>query len=116
MRFLVVDDDPIVLKLIPMVLRQEGHEDIRVASTGMAALGILSNAIDPFDAILLDIEMPEMNGIDVCARIRQMPGYRSIPIIMLTARSDTGSIESAFSAGANDYITVSVRPACTDAP
>jgi DNA-binding response OmpR family regulator len=105
MKFLVIDDDPIVLDLVSMVLRQEGHTDISVASSGLAALNILSHSTDPFDALLLDIEMPEMNGIEVCAKIRQMATYRRTPIIMLTARSDTGSIESAFSAGANDYIT-----------
>lgn len=105
MKFLIIDDDPIVLELVSTVLRQEGHTDISVASSGMAALNILSHSTDPFDALLLDIEMPEMNGIEVCEKIRQMPAYRRTPIIMLTALSDTGSIESAFSAGANDYIT-----------
>lgn len=105
MNFLVIDDDPIVLELVSMLLRQEGHTDIGVASSGVAALDILAHSTDPFDVLLLDIEMPEMNGIEVCAAIRQMPAYRRTPIIMLTALSDTASIESAFSAGANDYIT-----------
>ncbi|KIN71530.1 response regulator [Sulfitobacter guttiformis] len=105
MKFLIIDDDPIVLDLVSMVLRGEGHEDVYVASSGKEALNILSHAADPFDALLLDIEMPEMNGIEVCAKVRQMHDYYRTPIVMLTARSDTGSIESAFSAGANDYIT-----------
>lgn len=105
MKFLVVDDDPVVLELVPMVLRQEGYTDISVASSGKAALDILSQPTGQFDALLLDIEMPEMNGIELCRKIRQMPAYRRTPIIMLTARTDTSSIEDAFSAGANDYLT-----------
>jgi len=105
MKFLVIDDDPIVLKLVPMLLRQEGHTDITTAASGKAALEMLDGSGDPFDMLLVDIEMPEMSGIEVCAKVRQLPAYSRTPIIMLTARSDTNAIESAFSAGANDYIT-----------
>jgi len=105
MKFLVVDDDPIVLDLVSTVLRQEGHVDVTTVASGEAALGLLRVSEDPFDLLILDVEMPEMSGIEVSAKIRQIPSYRRTPIIMLTARSDTDSIESAFSAGANDYIT-----------
>lgn len=105
MKFLVVDDDPIVRDLVSVILQQEGHTDIQTANSGMAALEVISQSSGPFDVLLLDIDMPEMNGIEACAKIRQIPAYSRTPIIMLTARSDIGSIESAFSAGANDYIT-----------
>jgi DNA-binding response OmpR family regulator len=105
MKILVVDDDPVILSLVPAILRQEGHYDICVAASGNAAMEILSFSNERFDVLILDIEMPEMNGIQLCENIRKIPDYRRTPIIMLTAKSDSKSIESAFSAGANDYIT-----------
>lgn len=105
MKILVVDDDPVILDLLPTVLRQEGHHDISVAASGDGALDILSCSEEIFDVLILDIMMPGMDGIELCTNIREMQSYINTPIIMLTARSDTCSIESAFAAGANDYIT-----------
>ena len=105
MKILVVDDDLVILDLLPTVLRQDGHKDIRVASSGADALDILAGSHEIFDVLILDIMMPEMDGIALCAGIRKLRSYSDIPIIMLTASSDTCSIESAFAAGANDYIT-----------
>lgn len=105
MRILAVDDDPIILDLLPTVLHQSGYSDISVRSSGRAALKILNDPKQEFDTIILDINMPEMDGITLCKRIRQIARYRDVPIIMLTVQSDVGSIERAFAAGANDYIT-----------
>lgn len=105
MRILVVDDDPVILDLLPMILRQEGHEDISVAASGLAALDVLSCSDGVFDVLIFDICMPKMDGVALCAKVREIEAYRDTPIIMLTAKSDTRSIESAFGAGATDYIT-----------
>lgn len=105
MKILVVDDDPVILDLLPTVLRQEGHQDIGVAISGADALDILACSQEVFDVLILDIMMPGMDGIALCTSIRKMQSYTDTPIIMLTARSDTCTIESAFAAGANDYIT-----------
>ncbi len=105
MKILVVDDDPVILDLLSTVLHQEGHLDVQCAPSGQAALDIIHTSQEVFDTLILDIQMPEMDGIALCRNIRKNPAYRSTPIIMLTAKTDTRSIEGAFSVGANDYIT-----------
>ncbi len=105
MKILLVDDDPVILDLLQLVLRQEDHHHVEVVASGAGALDILSRAEDAFDILILDIAMPEMDGVCLCEKVRKMPAYRSTPIIMLTAKVDVDTIESAFAAGANDYIT-----------
>ncbi|MGC1504478.1 MAG: response regulator [Sulfitobacter sp.] len=105
MKILVVDDDPVILEILQVVLRQEGHEKVVVAQSGVAALDILARDDERFDVLVLDIAMPGMDGVALCSAIRKLAPYTRTPIIMLTAKSDGRSIESAFGAGANDYIT-----------
>ncbi|MDF1726351.1 MAG: response regulator [Sulfitobacter sp.] len=105
MRILAVDDDPVILDLLPVVLRQADLPQITLASSAMAALDILRQPENRFDCLLLDIMMEDMDGIDLCARIRRIPSYQHTPILMLTAVKDHAEIEAAFAAGANDYIT-----------
>lgn len=105
MKILAVDDDPVVLELLQVVLKQEGHSKIVVAESGPAALDILARDDEGFDVLVLDIAMPDMDGVVLCSEIRKLESYSDTPIIMLTAHSDSRSIESAFGAGANDYIT-----------
>ncbi|WP_299872150.1 response regulator [uncultured Sulfitobacter sp.] len=104
MRLLAVDDDPLILDLLPVVFKQADFPQITVASSGMDALNILSDPDAQFDCLLLDIEMPGMTGVELCSRIRALPQYRDTPILMLTSVTDRGIIERAFAAGANDYI------------
>lgn len=104
MRILAVDDSPISRDLIPMIFSTSGFPPVHVAESGHMALSILRKGDEQFDCLVLDIEMPEMDGIELCARIRRLPRYRDTPIIMLTARDDVETIEDAFAAGANDYI------------
>lgn len=105
MKILAVDDDPVVLDLLRVILEQEGVAHVSFASSGLEAIGELERAIEPFDLLLLDIDMPGMDGVSLCREIRRLPGYAHTPVVMLTARSDCDAIESAFTAGANDYIT-----------
>lgn len=105
MRLLAVDDDPLILDLLPIVFRQANLPQITVASSGPAALEMLSDQDFEVDGLILDIEMPEMSGIELCKAVRKMPRYRHKPILMLTSITDSTRIERAFSAGADDYIT-----------
>tara|TARA_R110002094_G_scaffold159889_6_gene145261 strand:+ start:2501 stop:3502 length:1002 start_codon:yes stop_codon:yes gene_type:complete len=105
MRILAVDDDPVILDLLPMIFREADLPRLNLASSGADALDILRDPETQFDCLLLDIMMSEMDGIELCERIRQMPNYRHTPILMLTAVKDHAEIEAAFVAGANDYIT-----------
>lgn len=103
MRILAVDDDPFILELLPMFSLQAGFPDMSTAPSGAAGLEVLETSEVPFDCLLLDINMPEMDGIELCSRVRAMPAYRKTPIIMLTAMKEKDYIDRAFEAGATDY-------------
>ncbi|MBC2835664.1 response regulator [Paragemmobacter straminiformis] len=105
MRILAVDDDETILDLLAESLRVSGHGSMTKASSGRKALDIIANATEPFDCVLLDIQMPGIDGITLCATIRSIPAYARSPILMLTAMSQRDYIERAFQAGATDYIT-----------
>lgn len=103
MRILAVDDDSFVLELIPKIAANAGSTDVSTVTSGEEALAMLENATVPFDCFLLDIKMPEMDGIELCTRIRAMADYRDTPIIMLTAMTDLDYLDRALRAGASDY-------------
>ncbi|MBS9716443.1 response regulator [Pseudohalocynthiibacter aestuariivivens] len=105
MKILAVDDDEIALELLTESLKSVGYSDITVATSGLSALEEIDAATRPFDYFLLDIQMPEMDGIELCQRIRRMASYKTSPIIMITAMSDRSFVDAAFSAGATDYVT-----------
>jgi two-component system, sensor histidine kinase and response regulator len=99
---LLVDDTLENLRLLSSMLTEQGYET-RPVTSGHQALQAASLA--PPDLILLDINMPEMNGYQLCARLKQMEQLRDVPVIFLTALSDTSDKIKAFEAGGVDYIT-----------
>jgi two-component system sensor histidine kinase/response regulator len=101
-RILIVDDIPQNIKVLGASLRKEGYE-IEVALSGKEALEWVSEK--PFDLILLDIMMPEMDGFEVCKKLKAMPEASKIPVIFLTAKYDSDSVIKGFNAGAVDYLT-----------
>ena len=106
MRILAVDDDPIILELLTELLASFGQHDVQTALSAAEALQIVGNRdTAPFDCFLLDIQMPEMDGVQLCARLRETTLYARTPILMITAMSDKRYIDTAFSAGATDYVT-----------
>ncbi len=105
MKILAVDDEPFIREMIPLMAVRAGFPDVKIAPSGQAALDMLVNAEPAFDCLLLDINMPEIDGIELCRMVRQMKEYRQTPIIMLTAMSDKQFIDRAFQAGASDYAT-----------
>ncbi|CAD0183462.1 Transcriptional regulatory protein ZraR [Ruegeria sp. THAF57] len=105
MRILAVDDDPSILELLICVLGAFGYEDVVTANSGHEAIGILSETDQPFDCLLLDVQMPEMNGITLCEEARKLPDYKFTPIIMVTAMVQKQYIDEAFEVGATDYVT-----------
>ncbi len=105
MKILVVDDDPFILELFPEIFELTDQINVHTAACGPDALRLIEAEDQPFDCLILDVDMPTMNGIELCQRIRTLPGYDKKPILMLTARTDAVSIENAFAAGANDYIS-----------
>jgi two-component system, OmpR family, response regulator MtrA len=103
-RVLVVDDDPALAEMLTIVLRAEGFETAVVAdgSKAMPALRELKP-----DLVLLDLMLPGMNGIDVCKAIRAESG---VPIVMLTAKSDTVDVVLGLESGADDYVVKPFKP------
>jgi len=99
---LLVDDNPQNLQVLGKLLQEEKYE-IEFAVNGEAALGWLKDR--QFDLILLDLNMPGMNGFEVCKRIRSDKKMYEIPIIFLSAESERESILKGFEVGAQDYVT-----------
>ena len=105
MRILIVDDEPSILELLKAFLEAGDAHEVVTATSGGDALSIINTADCDFDCLLLDIQMPGMNGIALCENIRALPDYVRVPIIMLTAMSQKLYIDKAFSVGATDYVT-----------
>ncbi len=105
---LVVDDAPENLALISSILKDQYR--IKVATSGGKAVSILSNATQKPDLILLDINMPDMNGFDVCVQLKASELTASIPVIFLTSLTEVENEEKGLSAGAVDYIHKPISP------
>ncbi|MFK7759186.1 MAG: response regulator [Phycisphaerales bacterium] len=102
LHILIVDDEPDLRELIQYNLTQQGHQP-SVAADGIAALNHVQEHTP--DLIILDVMMPELNGIEVAKRLRSQDRTRSIPIIMLTAKTQEAHELEGLGAGADDYIT-----------
>ncbi len=101
LRLLYVDDDPLLRVIAPERLRSICSE-IRTACDGVEGLKAISDAMP--DLILLDLEMPRMNGFDVLKKLRSSPLTLHIPVIVVTSRADDGAIELAFTSGATSFV------------
>lgn len=105
-RILAVDDDPIILELLTQFVAAIGVHELTTAESGPQALDILKTpGIAPFDCFMLDIQMPQMDGIELTKHIRDMARYADTPVLMVTAMADKRYIDAAFAAGATDYVT-----------
>jgi CheY-like chemotaxis protein len=100
-RILIVDDTETVLMFEKMMLA--GEYDVRVAKTGKEALRSVTETRP--DIILLDIVMPEMDGISTCRQLKSDTATKDIPVIIVTTKGETEKVEAAFTAGCNDYLT-----------
>lgn len=106
-RLLVVDDNRIDRMLLVFGLEQEGHTVIS-AEDGRAALEMLR--AEPFDLVLLDIEMPVMNGFQVLAEFKKSSALSNIPVIMVSAMGELDSVVKCIEMGAEDYLTKPPEP------
>lgn len=107
MRILLVDDEQDILDIIEYNLEQEGFY-VMTASTGKEALQI-AEKFQPH-LILMDVMMPEMDGIETCTQLRNLPQFANTIIALLTARGEDYSQLAGFEAGADDYITKPIKP------
>ena len=104
---LIIDDTPKNIQVVGNFLQNEGYV-LSFATTGETALSILSKEIP--DIILLDVIMPEINGFELCEKIKSIEEYKNIPILFLTIKTDSESIIKGFESGGVDYITKPFNP------
>src|SRR5690606_36285353 len=104
---LIVDDEPDIQELIEYSLKKEGYQ-VRIAENGKEAIAMAKAQIP--DLIILDIMMPEMDGIEACRIMRTMPELKNTFMVFLTARSEEYSEVAGFNVGAGDYIAQPIQP------
>lgn len=102
-RVLVVDDEADIAQLIKLTLERAGDATVDIAATGDAALQLVRQA--PPDLMILDLNLPALDGTEVCRLVRARPATAALPIIMLTARTAESDRVSGLDLGADDYIT-----------
>ncbi len=105
--FLVVDDSPVIRKMIMTALRPL-NPVCREASSGLEALEQIM--IQEYDAILLDLNMPDMHGMEFLNFVRKQKIFRDIPILVITTQNDDAIRQAVLSAGANSFITKPFSP------
>jgi CheY-like chemotaxis protein len=101
-RLLVVDDNEDNRDMLARRLRRRGYQ-VSTAESGALALDMISSALQ-FDAVLLDVMMPDITGLEVLAKLRTRFNKEQLPVVMATARSDSEDVVEALRLGANDYV------------
>ena len=105
MKKLSVDDDWMILELLELAMSVSGQHELTIVTSGEKAIQLLEQGEQRFDCFLLDIQMPHIDGVELCRVIREMPMYKRTPILMATAMSQKVYIDRALAAGASDYVT-----------
>lgn len=100
-KILSVDDSRVIRELMKTILESQGHE-VLTAEDGMEAMK--TARLEQFDMVFTDINMPKMNGISFMAKLRTLPGYENVPIIMLTTETGEFKKEKAREYGANGWL------------
>jgi two-component system, OmpR family, alkaline phosphatase synthesis response regulator PhoP len=106
-KILLVDDEPDILEIVSYNLSSEGYK-IFTAENGVE--GVEKAKKEKPHLIILDVMMPEMDGIEACEKIRELPEFKDVIITFLTARGEDYSLVAGFEAGADDYITKPIKP------
>jgi two-component system, chemotaxis family, chemotaxis protein CheY len=103
MRALVVDDSRAIRVVLKKMLTEGGFEHLDEAAHGLEAMEVLANGPAP-DVILVDWNMPEMNGLEMIRAVRSNPELRRIPIVMVTTETEYDQVVKALAAGASEYV------------
>ena len=106
-KILLVDDEPDIIEIIRFNLEQKGYQ-IRTASDGLEAIKAAEKEMP--NLIIMDVMMPNLDGIEACERLRQDDRFADTIIMFLTARGEDYSYVAAFDAGADDYVTKPIKP------
>ena len=104
MKILAVDDDQHFLDLLVAVLSDAGYRDVSCAGSAEEALTIALSVATDFDCFLLDVAMPDVDGVELCEKLRATTRYRATPIIMVTALHQKSLVRECFDAGATDFL------------
>jgi CheY-like chemotaxis protein len=107
-RIVVCEDDPVILKLLQVSLRDTGHE-LLTAGDGVAGLALIER--ERPDAVLTDVTMPRMSGLELAAAIRGRPDLAHIPVVFLSASAQRAQREAGYHHGATAYVTKPFRTA-----
>jgi two-component system, chemotaxis family, chemotaxis protein CheY len=107
-KILIVDDSVTIRKMVRASLR--ALDDVEFVEAGNGLEAIEQIALGPISFIVLDLNMPDMHGVDVLKFLRRHPGYRDVPVVVLTTRGDESSRETALAAGATQYLTKPFAP------
>ncbi|MCC7424440.1 MAG: response regulator [Planctomycetaceae bacterium] len=105
---LIVDDSATMRRMVRTSLRDLPGVEYQEAGNGLEAIERL--ALGPIDLMIVDLNMPDMHGLEVIRFVRQQPGYKETPIIVLTTRGDEESRTATLAAGANCYLTKPFQP------
>ena len=100
-RVLIVEDSDAIRSLLTKLLGRRGY-DVVAVSSGQDALDAAAGG---FDVVLLDVGLPDVNGLEVCRQLRSRPATADLPIILLTGRAQPGDIRDGLAAGADDFLT-----------
>jgi len=106
-RVLVVEDEQDLCQLLEYNLTRDGF-DVKIAYTGEEGARLLAE--QPFELILLDLMLPQMDGLELCRRVKRDPATAAVPIIMVTAKGEEADIVTGLELGADDYITKPFSP------
>jgi two-component system, chemotaxis family, chemotaxis protein CheY len=107
-RILIVDDSATIRKMVRASLRPLDEAEFVEAGNGLEAIEEI--ALGPVALIILDLNMPDMHGVDVLKFLRRHQGCRDVPVVVLTTRGDEASRETALAAGATQYLTKPFAP------
>ena len=104
---LLVDDEPVILRVLEVNFRIAGFE-VRTASTGAEAL--VRAAEGPLDAVVLDLQLPDTDGLEVLERLRQTPSAEGAAVVFLTAHAQDEDVARGYASGVQDYVTKPFEP------
>lgn len=108
MDILIVDDSESIRAFLAQILKSCNYDNLEFATNGQEALAMVDKKLksgQEYDLILLDVILPEMNGIEICSKLKNEYNLDEVPIIMVTGREDKETLKNAFAAGAMDFIT-----------
>ena len=108
MRILIVDDDPVIVRLLQINFRLEGYE-VDTASRGEEALRRVRDHLP--DVVILDVMMPGIDGWEVCRKLKENPAVKHVPVIFLSARAQDEDRQRGYALGLDEYVTKPFDPA-----